>query len=197
MVLELSCGGYEVSEFEEELNKIVVEVVTPIEKYIVEKATSDESLYAQHYEAVLEKFKDWNSPEYIEKEVQANHEKTPVVPAYVAEQIERIKKSKNSYATLGLFDSNYEGKPNYAKWIQKNINDFMVACTVGYTVEKQQLFKLIFPNSTSVLQKNGELNSFADTVYKRYLLDNAMTEQEIKSIDERYWQFAMPVEDGE
>ena len=67
----------------------------------------------------------------------------------------------------------------------------------GYTVEKPQLFKAVFPNSTSVLQKNGELNSFADTVYKRYLLDNAMTEQEIKSIDERYWQFAVPVEDGE
>lgn len=51
------------SEFEEELNKIEVEVQTPIEKYIVEKATSDESLYAQHYEAVLEKFKDWHSDE--------------------------------------------------------------------------------------------------------------------------------------
>ncbi|MCT3112057.1 MULTISPECIES: DUF1642 domain-containing protein, partial [Bacillati] len=24
-----------------------------------------------------------------------------------------------------------------------------------------------------------------------------LTEQEIKSIDERYWQFAVPVEDGE
>lgn len=67
----------------------------------------------------------------------------------------------------------------------------------GYTVEKPQLFKLIFPNSTAVLQKDGELNSFADTVYKRYLIKNAMTEQEIKSIDERYWQFAVPVEDGE
>ncbi|MGX7010975.1 DUF1642 domain-containing protein [Lactococcus cremoris] len=67
----------------------------------------------------------------------------------------------------------------------------------GYTVEKPQLFKLIFPNSTAVLQKDGELNSFADTVYKRYLIENAMTEQEIKSVDERYWQFAVPVEDGE
>ncbi|RXS50813.1 DUF1642 domain-containing protein [Lactococcus lactis] len=59
------------------------------------------------------------------------------------------------------------------------------------------MFKLIFPNSTTVLQKDGELNSFADTVYKRYLIENAMAEQEIKSIDERYWQFAVPVEDGE
>jgi hypothetical protein len=62
---------------------------------------------------------------------------------------------------------------------------------------KAAAVKLIFPNSTAVLQKDGELNSFADTVYKRYLIENAMTEQEIKSIDERYWQFAVPVEDGE
>ncbi|MDT2901615.1 DUF1642 domain-containing protein, partial [Lactococcus lactis] len=67
----------------------------------------------------------------------------------------------------------------------------------GYRVEKTQLFKIIFPNSTTVLQKDGELNSFADTVYKKYLIENAMTEQEIKSIDKRYWEFAVPVEDGE
>ena len=66
----------------------------------------------------------------------------PVVPECVAEQIERIKKSNNSYASLGLFDSNYERKPKYAKWIQNSINEFMVACTIGYTVEKQQLFYL-------------------------------------------------------
>ena len=51
------------TEFEEDLKKIVVEVQTPLDKYIVEKAASDESLYAQHYEAVLEKFKDWHSDE--------------------------------------------------------------------------------------------------------------------------------------
>lgn len=121
----------------------------------------------------------------------------PVVPEYVAVQIERVKNSNGNFATLGLFDWNHEAKPDYTKWIHENVFDFMRACTIGYTVEKPQLFKLIFPNSTSVLQKDGELNSFADTVYKRYLIENAMTEQEIKSIDERYWQFAVPMEDGE
>ena len=56
------------TKFEEELNKIEVEVQTPLEKYIVEKAVADESLYAQHYEAVLEKFKDWHSDEEFQAE---------------------------------------------------------------------------------------------------------------------------------
>ena len=93
----------------------------------------------------------------------------------------------------------FNGADEEVIWIAKN-GGMALICKMylyGYQVEKPQLFKLIFPNSTAVLQKDGELNSFADTVYKRYLLDNAMTEQEIKSIDERYWQFAVPVEDGE
>ncbi len=81
-------------------------------------------------------------------------------------------------------EAGFSRRTNYLAWLKIN----------GYTVEKPQLFKLIFPNSTAVLQKDGELNSFAGTVYKRYLIENAMTEQEIKSIDERYWQFAVPVE---
>ena len=128
----------------------------------------------------------------------------PVVPECVAEQIERIKTCNLNYATLGLFDSNYEGKPNYAKWIQDNINKFMIACSVGFTVEKPQLFYIDLPkvfglsdstsDSTFVSKaESGIISEF--TKGKDYALK--LTEQEIKSIDERYWQFAVPVEDGE
>uniref|UniRef100_UPI0037C514AA DUF1642 domain-containing protein n=1 Tax=Lactococcus lactis TaxID=1358 RepID=UPI0037C514AA len=41
--------------------------------------------------------------------------------------------------------------------------------------------------------ENGTILEF--TKGKDYAL--ALTEQEIKSIDERYWKFAVPVEDGE
>ncbi|MCT1227946.1 DUF1642 domain-containing protein [Lactococcus lactis] len=87
---------------------------------------------------------------------------------------------------------------NWLKKSKENFNLLALAFITGkYQVEKPQLFYIELPKSTAVLQKDGELNSFADTVYKRYLIENAMTEQEIKSIDERYWQFAVPVEDGE
>ena len=123
----------------------------------------------------------------------------PVVPECVGEWIEYVK-GKNNNALALLDDDNMPDDVNEWLFFQRNddnINLILRAWLDGYTVEKPQLFKLIFPNSTAVLQKNGELNSFADTVYKRYLIENAMTEQEIKAIDERYWQFAVPVEDRE
>ena len=125
----------------------------------------------------------------------------PAVPEDVAEWIEILKtkglkplKNPETYGETGFTEEKLQ---NIVFWISEHQEDYMRAWLDGYQVEKPQLFKLIFPNSTAVLQKDGELNSFADTVYKRYLIENAMTEQEIKSIDERYWQFAVPVEDGE
>jgi len=128
----------------------------------------------------------------------------PVVPECVAEWIEHCKGMGYDLIaalTFKLSSTMHEElSAKILKWLGDEGNNdelFARAWLDGYTVEKPQLFKLIFPNSTAVLQKDGELNSFADTVYKRYLMENAMTEQEIKSIDERYWQFAVPVEDGE
>ena len=66
----------------------------------------------------------------------------PVVPEFVAVQIERVKNSNGNFATLGLFDWNHESKPDYTKWIHENVFDFMRACTIGYEVEKSQLFYL-------------------------------------------------------
>ena len=132
---------------------------------------------------------------------QLQQQALPVVPEFVAEWIEILKtkglkplKNPETYGETGFTEEKLQ---NIVFWISEHQEDYMRAWLDGYTVEKPQLFRLIFPNSTAVLQKDGELNSFADTVYKRYLMENAMTEQEIKSIDERYWQFAVPVEDGE
>lgn len=65
---------------------------------------------------------------------------------------------------------------------------------------KPQLFYIDLPkvfglsDSTFVSKvESGIISEF--TKGKDYALK--LTEQEIKSIDERYWQFAVPVEDGE
>ncbi len=139
---------------------------------------------------------------------QLQQQALPVVPECVAGAIESIPDHYSAFEAIDLIKSKVETLPEENKdWLQvynwlcegvENQDTFALAFITGkYQVEKPQLFKLIFPNSTAVLQKDGELNSFADTVYKIYLIGNAMTEQEIKSIDERYWQFAVPVEDGE
>ena len=70
----------------------------------------------------------------------------------------------------------------------------------GYTVEKPQLFYIELPNVYGLKNKvsvskveNGTIVEFSNG--KNYALK--LTEQEIKSIDERYWQFAVPVEEVE
>ena len=139
---------------------------------------------------------------------QLQQQALPVVPEDVDKAIKYLKKHVDS-TFIDLCDiltekgfkwlNDFQFKDRRFGFGGLNNKLFILShlAITGYTVEKPQLFKLIFPNSTAVLQKDGELNSFADTVYKRYLMENAMTEQEIKSIDERYWQFAVPVEDGE
>ena len=131
---------------------------------------------------------------------QLQQQALPVVPECVAKQIERVKNSNGNFATLGLFDWNHEAKPDYTKWIHENVFDFMRACTIGYTVEKPQMFYIELPNVYGLKNKvsvskveNGTIVEFSNG--KNYTLK--LTEQEIKSIDERYWQFAVPVEDGE
>lgn len=184
----------------------------------------DTEFYAlPRVEDVIEYFKDWHSDEeYQELKAKAEEYKEsarvnyndfrdlqkqlqqqalPVVPEFVAKDVKRLSLSTLADWNVAV---SYISKETL-EWLSTtgNINVFLgkswTLCSLkinGFKVEKPQLFKLIFPNSTAVLQKDGELNSFADTVYKRYLTENAMTEQEIKSIDERYWQFAVPVEDG-
>lgn len=166
------------TKFEEEFN------------YLIE--LSGKVLIGQVDAEVFEK----NRIAFFEKYETVQQQPLPVVPKFVGETVIGIDLDY-------LFSGYSNGINEKAKeWLEKHRGVKSLGYYIcqlrfqGFTIEKPQLFKLIFPNSTAVLQKDGELNSFADTVYKRYLLNNAMTEQEIKSIDERYWQFAVPVEDN-
>ena len=126
---------------------------------------------------------------------QLQQQALPVVPDFIGKLINTFGAPEDGKHIN--YSASYLENQKELDWIDNHQKTWLTALLIGFRVEKPQLFKLIFPNSTAVLQKDGELNSFADTVYKRYLIGNAMTEQEIKSIDERYWQFAVPVEDGE
>ena len=119
----------------------------------------------------------------------------PVVPECVAVQIERVKNSNGNFATLGLFDWNHEAKPDYTKWIHENVFDFMRACTIGYTVEKPQLFYLREKNTNYYLNKSK--NNGLELVPNPYFdEDNQFTKQEIDSMETGSYEL-VPVEDGE
>ena len=124
---------------------------------------------------------------------QLQQQSLPVVPEDVAEQIERVRNNNGTYTTLGLFDSNYDKKPDYAKWIEDNINEFMVACSVGYTVEKPQLFYLREKNTGYYLNKSK--NNGLELVPNPYFdEDNQFTKQEIDSMQTGSYEL-VPVED--
>ncbi|KST91521.1 hypothetical protein LKF67_1304 [Lactococcus lactis subsp. lactis] len=143
--------------------------------------------------------------EYIEKEIsnltpQLQQQALPVVPECVAEYIEECKGNLSLYGTLfHIFDNTNKELNN---WVFREANQdlFARAWLDGYTVEKPQLFYIELPkvfglsDSTFVSKaESGIISEF--TKGKDYALK--FTEQEIKSIDERYWQFAVPAEDGE
>ena len=94
----------------------------------------------------------------------------------------------------------YKG-PNNLSEMENNIVTFITRAKLGgYKLEKPQLLYIALPkvyglsDSTFVSKvESGIISEF--TKGKDYALK--LTEQEIKSIDERYWQFAVPVEGGE
>ncbi|WP_348618870.1 DUF1642 domain-containing protein [Lactococcus lactis] len=127
----------------------------------------------------------------------------PVVPEFVADYISELKE-KGHGIQFGLMCSTHnaagEGNEKAIHWKDDNAEDFARAWLDGYQVEKPQLFYIALPkvyglsDSTFVSKaESGIISEF--TKGKDYALK--LTEQEIKSIDERYWQFAVPVEDGE
>ncbi|MDN6096042.1 MAG: DUF1642 domain-containing protein [Lactococcus lactis] len=147
--------------------------------------------------------------EYWGKEIanlkpQLQQQALPVVPEDVAEWIEILKtkglkplKNPETYGETGFTEETLQ---NIVFWISEHQEDYMRAWLDGYTVEKPQLFYIELPNVYGLKNKvsvskveNGTIVEFSNG--KNYALK--LTEQEIKSIDERYWQFAVPVEDGE
>ena len=163
---------------------------------------------------------------FFEKYETDQQQALPVVPECVAEYIERCKRSdcgliwairpdrdandnsEEVYDWLfpngvklpnGMYPNPYE-PDNLVRPDKENQIKFVRAWLDGYQVENPQLFYIALPkvyglsDSTFVSKAEGGI-ILEFTKGKDYALK--LTEQEIKSIDERYWQFAVPVEDGE
>lgn len=130
----------------------------------------------------------------------------PVVPECVAELFNEYRlENIQRLFEFGIDDIKSNKMIKALMWRDKHPDTFSLAFITGkYEVEKPQLFYIDLPkvfglsdstsDSTFVSKaESGIISEF--TKGKDYALK--LTEQEIKSIDERYWQFAVPVEDGE
>ncbi len=138
----------------------------------------------------------------------------PEIPEFVAKYIEKYKGARTVYGILDKISRNQKVYPKLYEWVFKNEERqeiFAQAWLNGYTVEKPQMFEVKMPivywdDDASQLTNGFEflrIDKETDEVDFIGFLSNTkkhtvyFTEQEIKSIDDRYWQFAVPVEDGE
>ncbi|HIB3631218.1 hypothetical protein B6S41_10490 [Enterococcus faecalis] len=122
-----------------------------------------------------------------------------IVPKFVAIELDKLKAK---YLTLrDVYTGNVhwlnngtfylEGKElELANWLNKNETTFEYAWIHGYEVEKEQLYYVKLPEIGYMRFGKKYFYSTDKEDAKRY------TENQIKTIDERYWPFAVKV-DGE
>ncbi|EAD9070448.1 DUF1642 domain-containing protein [Listeria monocytogenes] len=87
------------------------------------------------------------------------------------------------------------------EWLQNNNDNQELLARAwmdGYEVEKEPLYyvKLIDQATGYLNVRNDGRRSLSDSV-QNDIFKTQFTEAEIKAMDERYWQFAVPVEDSE
>ncbi|EAG8700777.1 DUF1642 domain-containing protein [Listeria monocytogenes] len=132
------------------------------------------------------------------------HNNLVKVPKFVADWIKYCK--KHYWGLFEALDDTYESScmpEEVTEWMEnchENQEIFARAWLDGYEVEQDPLYnvQLIFDNNRGYLNLdrcNGHLwlderneNSFCKTKF---------TEEELKKLDERYWHFAVPVEEVE
>ncbi|EGO8446472.1 hypothetical protein CUS06_09270 [Enterococcus faecalis] len=146
---------------------------------------------------------DYANERAISLAKQLDEPKKVVVPKFAAEWIELCKGLECTLycsATSKLRDTMHiEKAKEVSDWLDtfENHELFAHAWLDGYEVEKEQLYKVVIDHKYLVQLFSGrtdarlveyeELTNWHDSAYK-------LTESVIKSIDERYWPFAVKVE---
>ncbi|HAQ2179895.1 TPA: DUF1642 domain-containing protein [Enterococcus faecium] len=137
----------------------------------------------------------------------------PVVPKFVAEWIEKLRKQivpyhfesgarfmmfigRDFHHKKGLILINEEIR----QWLEKDGNEVILSNAIdyGYEVEKEPLYEVII-GDLYLIKKFNDRNDFCfDTSRSLCTWEKSayqLTEAEIKAIDERFWAFAVPVEE--
>ena len=126
----------------------------------------------------------------------------PVIPKFVAEVIEKDKEhGYDVYDSIDLIiETNGGGLPSISNWVARNIDKYARAWLDGYTVEEEQKYIVSDNSDVPLLIKTdkGKVMSYDSQIaYNNSNGTIELTEQEIKDYDERYWTFAVKVEELE
>ncbi|MBC1615335.1 DUF1642 domain-containing protein [Listeria booriae] len=120
-----------------------------------------------------------------------------VIPDCVAEYIEDLKEKGASLYTaiLNLTKEEDDAFEDWATAIDNPYETFGRAWIDGYEVEKEPLYMVELPNlayQTYLIKNDDGILAWQNTG-----AGTKFTETEIKAVDERYWQFAVPVKERE
>ena len=128
-----------------------------------------------------------------------NEPEKPVVPKFVAEWIEELKKSHSNMAWVWQV---YPNEPKVKNWLESNTEKFMRAWLDGYEIEQEKLYTVEIPDPYGIykiryLFRDSVGNILIGGNYYSDIFLNVethLTETEIKKDFEWAWQFAKEVE---
>ncbi|QKX66508.1 DUF1642 domain-containing protein [Enterococcus hirae] len=128
----------------------------------------------------------------------------PVVDSFVAEWFEDNKDALDLaifMAIRELDDEEWPHKTDFENWLDVAENkpiETLIHMKDGYEVEKEPLYEVIIGNLFLVKKFNNKNDSCFVNKFELCWWEKSayqLTEPEIKAIDERYWAFAVPVEE--
>lgn len=135
---------------------------------------------------------------------QLDEPQKPVVPKFVADWFEDNKHALDLaiFTKIRELDGKrYPHETDFENWLdnaENNPIENLIRMIDGYEVEKEPLYEVII-GDLYLIKKFNDRNDFCfDTSRSLCTLENSayqLTEAEIKAIDERYWPFAVPVEE--
>lgn len=120
----------------------------------------------------------------------------PAIPDYVAEWIEDYK--EQGYSAINAVFNIVRGAEDLymEEYLRENLRTFIDAWDNGYTIEKEKKY-YVMDNRRLLLTKVDEkvvsVTSYVVGSKESIVVDDELTEQEIKDYDERYMVFAEEV----
>lgn len=101
----------------------------------------------------------------------------------------------------GFIDSKWRRSTDFYEWLANDADTLYILCDAlryGYEVEKEPLYSVIIAGEYLVkeISCSNEVKLVSTAYLPQYLAHHyQLTEKQIKEIDERYWPFAVPVEE--
>lgn len=169
--------------------------------------------YVERYEDATDEYYQGKSSAYevalkLAKKLGLDEPQKPVVPKVVGEYLNHCM--ANEWTLREAFLTGKIRLPEYlhkaVDWLNDSMNQniFAQAWLFGYEVEKEPLYYVYLPKiivlpemmvpdiEGAYLMKSDDEIELADN---NRFDEMKFTEREIKAIDERYWAFAVPVEE--